>query len=136
MRSRQPTETALRRGERATWGARPDGPPATVERPRMRLRRVKPFAKGLLRGFTTVELPIGLLIHDCLRFLGKNGVRVALSAKPVIDREGRHAKPDGKAQYAAATLEWPDRRLADRFSAAAVELVQGLHPEALTAEAL
>lgn len=45
--------------------------------------------------------------------------------------KGRHARPGGKAQF-AAVLEWRNRQLADRFSAAVVELIRAAHPNALT----
>jgi hypothetical protein len=54
--------------------------------------------------------------------------------KPVLDRDGRQVKPDGKPQY-AAVLKWRDRDLNDRFSTAVVELVRQDYPDALNGEA-
>jgi hypothetical protein len=45
----------------------------------------------------------------------------------MLDRDGKHVKPDGKPQY-SAILEWKSRDLADRFSEAVVELVRQTHP--------
>ena len=59
IRGARPSEGELRRGEAATWG-RPPAP----ERPRMRLVSWKPLIKGALRGFATLELPIGLKLID------------------------------------------------------------------------
>jgi hypothetical protein len=54
-----------------------------------------------------------------------------LPSKPQIDRDGRQkTDTNGRAVY-APVLEWRDRGLADRFSAAVVELVLQAHPEAL-----
>ena len=101
---------------------------------RMRLISFRSFVKGSLRGFATVQLPIGLTIEDCPVFVGRNSAWAALPAKPVLDRDGRQVKPDGKPQY-AAVLKWRDRDLNDRFSTAVVELVRQDYPAALNGEA-
>jgi hypothetical protein len=121
---RVPSQAALRRGELA-WGARPDA----VDRPRMRLLSFKPMVKGALRGFSTVELPIGLKLIDCPIFVGTSGASATLPSKPVVSRDGKRCRPDGRPQF-AAILEWRDRQLSDRFSAAVVELVRAAHPDA------
>lgn len=96
----------------------------------MRLLGFRPFTSGQLRGFANVELPIGLTIEDCPVFAGgRNGAWATLPAKPVLDREGKQVRTDGKAQY-AAILKWRDRDLGDRFSAALVALVRQQHPDA------
>jgi hypothetical protein len=60
------------------------------------------MAKGALRGFATVELPIGLKIHDMPVLVGRNRAWVNLPAKPQIDKDGRpKTGADGKAAYAA-----------------------------------
>ena len=55
----------------------------------MRLVSWKPIAKGTLRGFATVELPIGLKLIDCAVFVGTNGARARPPAKPQLDKDGR-----------------------------------------------
>ena len=98
---------------------------------RMRLISFKPLTKGSLRGFANVELPNGLRITDCPVLVSGNGKAWAtLPSKPVLDRDGRHAKPDGKPQY-AAILEWKTRDLSDGFSTAVIELIRAKHPDAL-----
>jgi hypothetical protein len=99
----------------------------TAPRPQMRLVSFKPLVKGSLRGFANVELPIGLRITDC-PVLNSNGKAWAtLPSKPILDRDGKHVEVNGKRQY-APILEWRDRDLADRFSAAVVDLVRSQHP--------
>jgi hypothetical protein len=119
-----PIEAELRRGETATWGPRPDIGPA---RPKIRLISWKPLVKNSLRGFATVELPIGLKIVDCPVLVSNGKAWASLPTKPMLDRDGKHVKPDGKPQY-SAILEWKSRDLADRFSEAVVELVRQTHP--------
>jgi len=101
-----------------------------LDMPRMRLIPFRPISKGALRGFASMELPIGLVIEDCPVLVGNNGAWAALPSKPVLDQEGRRAKPDGEPQY-AAIMKWRDRELQDRFSQAVIELVRAAHPDVL-----
>jgi hypothetical protein len=55
----------------------------------MRLVSWKPIANGTLRGFATVELPIGLKLIDCAVFVGTNGAWARPPAKPQLDKDGR-----------------------------------------------
>ena len=122
-----PNQAELRRGERATWGRRPGS-----AQPKMRLISWKSLVKNSLRGFATIELPIGLKIVDCPVLVSNGKTWASLPTKPVLDRDGKHVKPDGKPQY-SAILEWKSRDLADRFSQAVVELVRTEYPAALDA---
>jgi hypothetical protein len=97
----------------------------------MRLVGWRPLTKGSLRGFASIELPIGLKIFDVPVLVGKNGPWASLPSKPQIDREGRQKTgADGKAAF-SPVLEWRDRDLANRFSEAVVALVLAQHPDAL-----
>jgi hypothetical protein len=96
----------------------------------MRLVSGKPMAKGALRAFATVELPIRLKLIDCPVFVGSSGRWASLPSKPVLDRDGKQAKPNGRPQF-ATVLEWRNRALSDRFSAAVVALIRAAHPDAL-----
>jgi DNA-binding cell septation regulator SpoVG len=94
----------------------------------MVLRSFRPLLKGALRGFATIELPIGLVIHDIPVLLGKNGPWATLPAKPRLSHDGRQIRDaNGKAAYAAVL----DRQLATRFSDAVCALVRRAHPDAL-----
>jgi hypothetical protein len=82
-------------------------------------------------GFVAVELPIRLKIHDAPVLVSNGKAWAALPSKPQIDKEGRHKTDvNGKTAY-VPVLEWKNRELTDRFSAAVVELVQREHPAAL-----
>jgi hypothetical protein len=94
----------------------------------MRLLSWRLMAKGSLRGFVTVELPIALKIIDIPVLVGRTGAWANLPSKPQIDREGRQkADANGKALY-APVLEWRSGDLSDRFSEAVVALVRAAHP--------
>jgi len=88
------------------------------------------MGKGVRPGFATVELPIGLKLIECPVIIGPKRPRASLPSKPVLDREVKHARPDGKPQF-APVLEWRDRALSDRFSTAVVALVCAAHPHGL-----
>lgn len=91
----------------------------------------RPFPKGALRGFATIELPIGLVIRDIPVLLGRNGPWASLPAKPHLGHDGRQKRDAyGKAAY-ADVLEWRDRHLATRFSDTVCALVRRAHPDAL-----
>jgi hypothetical protein len=123
------SEAELRRGDAATWG--PLTGPTTAQRRKMQLISWKPIAKGALRGFATVELPYGLRLIDCPVLAGTKGLWVALPTKPQLDRDGRQRMgADGKPAY-SPVIEWRNRDLANRFSAAVIALVDAAHPDAL-----
>ena len=126
-RPARPSQAELRRGEAAAWGPRP----SHDDRQRMRLLAFTPRVKGVLRGFATVELPIGLRVHDVLVFAGDKGQWAALPTKPQLDRERRpKIGADGKPLF-APVAEWRSRELTERFSAAVVALVRAQYPDAL-----
>jgi hypothetical protein len=130
---RAPSPGQLRRGA-LLWGSRPavsGGPAPSPTKPGMRLISFRPLVKGSLRGFATVELPIGLKIADVPVLVSGGRAWASLPSKPQIDKDGQHKRDiNGKPAY-TAILEWRDRALADRFSAAVVELVRAQYPDAL-----
>jgi hypothetical protein len=97
----------------------------------MRLVSFKPLVKNSLRGFATVELPIGLKIADIAVNVTHGKPWAALPSKPVLDQDGRHKVDiNNKRQY-VSVLEWRDRDLGNRFSDAVIDLVRAEHPDAL-----
>lgn len=127
MIPRPPIEPELRRAE-AMWGSKPEAMPG---KPKMRLVFWKPLTKNSLRGFATVELPIGLKVSDVPVLVSNGKAWASLPSKPQVDKDGLHKRDaNGKPAY-TAILEWRDRGLADRFSAAVVDLVRASHPDAL-----
>jgi hypothetical protein len=125
MRTARPTAAQLDRGLAATWG---DPTPPAAERPRMKLVGWKSIRKGNLVGFATVVLPVGLKLVDCPVFVGPSGPWAALPSKPLLDKDGRpRSDANGKRAF-VQLLEWRDRGLSDRFSAALVELLRRERP--------
>jgi hypothetical protein len=122
--TRPPDPAELRGVEAATWGQRPGN---GADRPRMRLISWRPLTKGSLRGFSSIQLPIGLKINDEPVFVGEKGGWAILPGKPILDADGRH---EIGANY-TAVAEWRTREVADGFSQAVIAAVRQAHPHGL-----
>ena len=84
---------------------------------RLRLIDWRPVRKGQLFGFASVELPIGLCVHDVAVLHGKNGPWAALPTKAELDGDRRQRRDvDGRPSY-ARVLSWRTRHLEAAFSA-------------------
>jgi hypothetical protein len=103
---------------------------ADTDRARMTLKTFKPIVKGALRGFATVQLPIGIVIADVPICTSHGKTWASLPSKPILDADGRHAEEGGKRKY-APILRWANRATADRWSQAVVDLVRQHHPDAM-----
>jgi hypothetical protein len=120
--------TDLRRGEALLA---PERPPKR----KLQILDWRPFAKGPLRGFVTVELPVGLRIIDCPVLRAADGrFWVGLPAKPAFAPGGapKFDATTGKPVY-TAMLKWRDRAIADRFSKAVIALIEEQYPGSLAA---
>ena len=128
----RPSEAGLRRGETAAWWPSPRT--AAPQWPRMRLVSRKSIAKRNLRGFATVELPIGPKLVEGAVFVGTSGARASMPAKPQLDREGRlRIDGDGKPSCSPVVAS-RGRDLNNRCSAAVVAMVRAAHPEAFSGD--
>ena len=98
---------------------------------RLRLREFREFKRGALDGFATFELPaIGLTIRDCPVMTSHGRTWIGLPAKAQIGSDGIALRDEhGKIKY-AVVIEWRDRELQNRFSAAAVKLIKAKYPDA------
>jgi hypothetical protein len=126
----------LRRAEAAVWGPQPASVLAPAPgRLRMRLVAWKPMVKNALRGFATIELPIGLKISDVPVLVSGGKAWARLPGKPQIDREGKQKRDArGRAEY-VPILTWRNKKLGDAFSERVVALVLTEHPHALLEDA-
>lgn len=99
---------------------------------RMRLEAFRRNPKNsTARGFATVRLRNGLVIADIAVCSSHGRTWASLPSKPILDADGRHATDaNGKKRY-VPILQWADREVADRWSAAVVELVRQEHPGVL-----
>jgi hypothetical protein len=103
--------------------------------PRMKLCEWKPMRRNTLHGFAVIEMPSGLVVRDVAIHEKAGKWWASLPSRPVLDSDGKQiVSHAGHRQY-AAVLGWRDRDLADRFSAALIELVRAEHPADLDGEA-
>jgi hypothetical protein len=97
---------------RPTWGE----PPAAQWPRTMALVPRRPLVKGALRGFATVELPIGLKLVDRPILVSQGKAWVSLPSKPALDHDGRQkTDANGKPAYVTvltASARWSPRRFA------------------------
>jgi hypothetical protein len=100
------------------------------DRKRLRLVAFRAVSKGTLRGFATVQLPIGLVIHDCPICESNGKAWAMLPGKPQVDSDGKPVRDArGKLAY-SAILEWDSRKLRNAFSDCIVAAVRDQHPNA------
>lgn len=95
---------------------------------RMKILSWRPVVKNTLRGFVTIELPIGLIIEDITAHERNGSAWVSLPAKAQFDQGGVPRLVDGKMQY-IAVVKWRDRDLTDRFSDALIARLDAEYPE-------
>jgi hypothetical protein len=75
----------------------------------------KPFEKNTLRGFLTLTLPSGLILHNCTFHRKGDSRWLGLPAQ-------RFTKPDGTTSY-TPQVEFVDRAASDRFQTAALQAI-------------
>jgi hypothetical protein len=93
------------------------------------LREFRAVQKNTLRGFATFEFSNGLVIHDMPAHTKNGRSWVAFPAVPQLEN-GTVKTVEGKAQY-KRVIEWRDRDLSDKFSDAAVAVIQREKPGVL-----
>lgn len=94
----------------------------------MRASDWRPLERNTLRGFLTLELPSGLILHECTYHRTVTGAEwIGLPGRPQLDREGKQRKdPDtGKSLY-VSIVELRGKEQRDRFQAAALAAVHEL----------
>jgi hypothetical protein len=83
----------------------------------------KPFERNTLRGFARIKVPSWhITIYD-VAVHERDGKRwCQLPARPMLDSNRELIREDGKLKY-ARMLEFDDRAVGDRFSAAAIKAI-------------
>lgn len=96
----------------------------------MELLEFRPYVKNTLRGFATVSLSNGLVIHDMPVHNSAGRHWAGMPSKPMLAPDGTAKREGGKIKY-VRVLEWSDKDTGDRFSDALCELVSQQHPGSL-----
>jgi hypothetical protein len=101
-----------------------------------RILDFRPLRRNSLIGFAKVELPSGIIIHDCTILICEHGAWASPPSKPQIDRDGNAIKdPSGKIKY-SPIIEFSGRQVRDRWSNAIIEALRLSFPGALDVEDL
>ena len=94
------------------------------------LRDFRAVTKNSLRGFATFEFPNGMVISDMPVHVKNDSAWVMFPSIPQLDNGTHKKSPEGKGLY-KKVIEWRDRELSERFSAAAIEIIKRDKPEVL-----
>jgi hypothetical protein len=92
----------------------------TSDRPLLRITEWHPLHKYTVRGFTTVELPNGLIVRNVSVHSKGGSPCASLPARPMLVRNGIAVRIDVGKTKDSAVLQWRGRDITDRFSAAVV----------------
>jgi DNA-binding cell septation regulator SpoVG len=119
------SQTALRRGETATWGPRPP------ELPRIKFTPWRNTA-GTVRGLIDATLPSGLVINGMKLMIGPKGKPWV--AMPAVKQVGQDGQPqldaNGKALW-NQIIQFRDQATRDKFRDLIIEALRRQHPKAL-----
>jgi hypothetical protein len=92
----------------------------------MKASSFRAVENNTLRGFFTLELASGLVLHECALHEAGEKRWVALPAKADLDTDGRQRRgADGKKMY-KPVVTIPDRARRNRFQERALEAVDRL----------
>lgn len=78
------------------------------------------------RGFITLQLPSGIVLHGCSLHEAGDRRWVGLPSKPQLDQDGRHRVDERGKRLYSPCVEIPDRATRDRFETAALVAVDRL----------
>ena len=95
------------------------------------IRDFRQIKKNSLRGFATIELPIGLVIKDVTINNTQGRVWAGLPSKPQMENGAHKADPKTRKPAYAKILEWRSRDLSDGFSDAVIAAMRDRYPDAL-----
>jgi len=91
----------------------------------------RPLTKNSLRGFAKIEMPSGMLIAEIAILTGDRGPWASPPSKPMIGRDGAPMLDSkGKPRY-SQFIEFASKELRDKWSAAVIEALTEVNPEAL-----
>lgn len=90
----------------------------------------RPLARNTLRGFATVRLPAGIVLHDCAVHVRGGKAWASPPSRPMMGGDGKQKQDAaGKVQF-SPILTFVSRADQDAFSTAIVAAVTMVHPEA------
>lgn len=89
----------------------------------------KPIERNSLRGFCTVCLPSGMILHDVAIHVSNGSWWASPASKPQLNREGQAMKDDmGKIKY-QPIISFESKATRDRFSTSVIDALRLARPE-------
>jgi hypothetical protein len=84
---------------------------------------------GTLRGFCTVHLPSGMVLHEVAIHTRSGSWWASPASKPMLSRDGTALRDEaGKVRY-SPVVSFADKQTRDRLSQAVVDALRRAHPE-------
>ncbi len=97
----------------------------------MRITEFRPLQRNSLLGFATVEMPSGMILHDCGVYQKEGNVWASPPSKPMIGRDGAKVTDrDGRAVY-KPIIEFTTKDVRDKWSTAVIDALRQSHPDVL-----
>jgi hypothetical protein len=91
-----------------------------------------PMMKNTLLGFATVQMPSGLVFHDCGVHRTGDRLWVSPASKPMLDRNGTQMwDAAGKLRW-TPIVSFKDKPTRDKWSNAVISALKEQHPEVLS----
>ena len=91
----------------------------------------KPMTRGTLRGFVTISIPSGMIVHEICVFATNGKFWASPPSRPMVGRDGKVlVGDDGKTKY-SPLIEFVSKSVRDRWSEAVIAALLAAHPEAL-----
>ena len=85
--------------------------------------------RGTLKGYATVEMPSGMVMHDCPVFRSEDGQWSSIPAsKPLVGAGGVSRDKTGKARF-IPIITFTTKQHRDRWSGAVVAALRAARPE-------
>jgi hypothetical protein len=91
----------------------------------------RPVHKGSLRGFATVTLPSGLILHDVSIHISHSKPWASPPFKPRLDQNKRQITLDSKLQW-DPVVTFRNKEVRDNWSRQIIEALLRAHPGALS----
>jgi hypothetical protein len=138
MNTCPPTETELRRAERASWGRQPLAANRHSRRSEAKIRKWAAYRNpaGTMLGFVSAELPSGQIINDLKLMVRPKGRRwIAMPATRQLDQDDQpQLDANGKPLW-KQIIEFRGRATGNKFQEQILEAIRQQHPEVFDDEA-
>jgi hypothetical protein len=97
--------------------------------PSVTISDFKSLERYSLRGFCTVSLPSGMILHEVAIHLSNGAWWASPASRPQIGRDGTVLKGDDNKLKYTPIVSLDSKATRDRFSASVIDALKLAHPE-------